>query len=69
MSEPTYGETMRARREALGYTQEQLAPLVGVTGSGLHRWETGGRRPRRPAVAAWERALAKLERRAKAGAA
>jgi DNA-binding transcriptional regulator YiaG len=64
MNETLTGPQMRTRREALGYTQEQLAPLIGVTASGLHRWETGERKPRRPAAVAWDRALSKLERQA-----
>lgn len=35
------GSEYRARREALGLTQEELAVLLGVTGNTIHRRETG----------------------------
>ena len=35
------GEILRIKREALGLTREQLAPLVGVEARTLWRWEMG----------------------------
>lgn len=38
---------MRAFREARGFTQEELAALLDVTATTIHRWETGLRVPNR----------------------
>lgn len=35
------GDILRIKREALGLTREQLAPLVGVAARTLWRWEMG----------------------------
>ncbi|MGO1074787.1 helix-turn-helix domain-containing protein [Inquilinus sp. CA228] len=36
---------VRAARKALGMTQEEFAPVVGVSASGLRKWEQGVRQP------------------------
>lgn len=35
------GEELKARRQALGYSQDKLAKKLGVTTSTLARWEQG----------------------------
>jgi len=35
------GKELRARREALGLSQEALARKVGISARTIHRWETG----------------------------
>jgi transcriptional regulator with XRE-family HTH domain len=42
--------TIRARREALGLSQEQLARIMGVSRSALNGWETGRSTPHYPAM-------------------
>lgn len=37
---------IKARREALGLTQNQLADQIGVTQTAVNYWETGKRIPR-----------------------
>lgn len=50
------GEWLRDRRVELGYTQAELAGLVGVTARALRQWENNERVPqlsrRRPLAAA-----------------
>jgi len=36
---------VRAARKALGMTQEEFAPVLGVSPSGLRKWEQGVRQP------------------------
>lgn len=38
-------KVIRARREAAGLTQAQLADLIGVTPVTIYRWETRGLPP------------------------
>lgn len=40
--------TLRAFREALGFTQEEVARFVGVTQPSWSRWESGVKEPRDP---------------------
>ena len=40
----------RGVREALHFTQAQMAPLVGMSLSGYRKWEQGARRVRGPAA-------------------
>ncbi len=35
------GEQLKARREALGYSQEHLARVLGIHAMTLSRWERG----------------------------
>ena len=42
---PEFGNTIRRRREAFGYTQRDLARLVGVQASHIAYLETGRRLP------------------------
>lgn len=35
------GQLIQEKRKALGYTQQQLAELVGVTNKAVSKWETG----------------------------
>lgn len=42
------GIELRARREALGLNQQQLAGLLQVSQSILSQWETGARSPKDP---------------------
>jgi putative zinc finger/helix-turn-helix YgiT family protein len=41
-------EEIRAKREALGLTQKQLAALLKIAESTVSRWETGGQIQQRP---------------------
>jgi transcriptional regulator with XRE-family HTH domain len=41
----SYGETVAEWRRTCGLTQAELAELVGVDVSTIHRWETGRRVP------------------------
>jgi transcriptional regulator with XRE-family HTH domain len=55
----------RARRLALGVSQEALAKLIGPVGisfSTLNRWETLKTSPDRNHAVLWDQALARLER-------
>ncbi len=36
---------VRAARKALGMTQEEFAPVLGTSVSGLRKWEQGARQP------------------------
>lgn len=42
----TFGDAMRFRRDQLGYTQEELADLVGRDQSTVARWERQSRPPK-----------------------
>lgn len=57
--------TGRARqiREAAGYTQADLAVLMGITASAVSRLESGGRQPRADTLLRWDKALRELEQR------
>ena len=39
-------ERLKAQRARLGFTQEQMAQLLGVSGLSIWKWETGGAVPR-----------------------
>ena len=39
---------LRARREALGLSQEKMAEVLGVSQMAVSRWEAGARAPRDP---------------------
>ena len=41
LSDAGLGQEIRARRRGLGWTQKELAGMIGVTGAQLHRYETG----------------------------
>lgn len=43
MASPTFGELLRKYREHVGYTQAELAQMMGVTLMTVHRYETGAR--------------------------
>ena len=55
-------DALRLRRLALRLTQEDLAADVGCSPATISLWEDGKRSPRGPAIVAWRRALARLER-------
>lgn len=40
-----FGNTIRGRREAFGYTQHELARLIGVSGAHIAYMESGKRLP------------------------
>jgi|GEM_PF-4598428 len=40
------GKTLKAIREALGWTQEQMAKLLGVSPRAIRHYEGGTRQPR-----------------------
>jgi HTH-type transcriptional regulator / antitoxin HipB len=44
------GETVRARREELGWSQRQLAERAGMTQPGIARFEAGGTTPTLPVL-------------------
>jgi SOS-response transcriptional repressor LexA len=44
-SAPTLGQRIRARREAVGLTQEKLATTCGVSRAAVAQWEAGVTRP------------------------
>lgn len=44
----TFGEMMRARRKALGMTQEELAEVLGVKQATVSDLERGKKEPRWP---------------------
>ena len=46
MDPATPKSRLARKREELGYTQEQLAELVGTTSKSVGNWETGKHRPR-----------------------
>lgn len=48
---------LRARRLALGVSQQALADLIGVEVDGLSRWECGARLPNLWNLLAWTEAL------------
>lgn len=48
---------IKGLRTRLGYTQEELAWLVGVTRSTVHRWEDGRCQPSRSSLERLERVL------------
>jgi DNA-binding XRE family transcriptional regulator len=39
-------ERLKAQRARLGFTQEQMAQLLGVSGLSIWKWESGGAAPR-----------------------
>ena len=41
----TFGEAIRARREAMGMTQQELAARLYVSRQTVSRWESGSRCP------------------------
>src|SRR5215207_3266984 len=43
----TFGEWLRARRKEFGYTQEELADMVGCSPATIRKIESGDRRPSR----------------------
>jgi transcriptional regulator with XRE-family HTH domain len=51
------GEALRARRQALRISQEDLAHTLGVAGCLVSYWETGRRAPSLFMLAAWCQAL------------
>lgn len=40
-----WGKALRNRRKALGYTQDDLAEMLGVTKAAVSKWERGGAVP------------------------
>ena len=58
------GTQITQRREAIGYTRQQLADAVGVDHSTVWRWEAGESKPSRLAERALEEVLTRLEQRA-----
>ena len=46
----TFGDAMRFRRDQLGYSQEELAELVGRDQSTIARWERQNKPPKDPFV-------------------
>lgn len=66
----TYGVAERHAREGTGrcireqanVSQKLMAQAVGITVSGLWRWENGQRRPRGEAAVKWVEILDKLAR-------
>ena len=40
-----YGSVIRANRKKMGYTQQQIADMVGVTKNNVTNWEAGRARP------------------------
>lgn len=48
--------TLKERRRAVGYTQQEVATVLGVDQSAIHQWEAGKTKPRKYHLAA----LAKL---------
>jgi HTH-type transcriptional regulator / antitoxin HipB len=51
------GEAVRTRREALGWSQRQLAERAGMTQPGVARFEGGGTTPTIPVLERLARAL------------
>lgn len=51
----------RRIREQANVAQRDLAARIGITTSGLWRWENGQRRPRGDAAKKWAQALMRLE--------
>ena len=41
-----FGEQLRRRRKELGYSREELAQKLGITGSAVGNYETGVSAPR-----------------------
>ena len=48
---------VRQARETLGFSQAELAQVIGVTGRTIQNWEAGTSSPKRPQVKAIERLL------------
>ena len=48
--------TLKERRKAAGFTQQELGTMIGVDQSAIHQWEAGKTKPRKTDLAA----LAKL---------
>lgn len=60
----TIRDDVKALREGLGLTQEELARLIGVSGRTVSRWETGDSEPTALAlkgIRRWQRVLARLQ--------
>lgn len=53
--------TGRRIRELANMPQRDMAEHIGITTSGLWRWENGKRRPRGDAAIRWAHQLTKLE--------
>lgn len=53
------GKKLRALRVGLGLTQEQFAPLVGLSQTGVSKIEGGSRMPSRAAIETWLRVCGK----------
>lgn len=51
----------RRIREQANMPQREAASRIGITTSGLWRWENGQRRPRGDAAKRWARLLMRLE--------
>lgn len=51
----------RRIREQANMPQKEMAERLGITTSGLWRWENGKRRPRGDAGVEWARLLMRLE--------
>ena len=46
---PVEDVDVKAVRRRMGFTQSQMARIMGVSASGLRKWEQGQRRPSGPA--------------------
>lgn len=51
----------RRLREQANMQQQEMARRIGLSTSGLWRWENGTRRPRGEAAVKWAQQLARLE--------
>lgn len=43
--------TLKERRKAAGYTQQEVGTMIGVDQSAIHLWETGKTKPRKAHLA------------------
>lgn len=43
--------TLKERRKAAGYTQQELGTMIGVDQSTIHLWEAGKTKPRKAHLA------------------
>ncbi len=51
----------RRIREQANMRQQEMARRIGITSTGLYRWERGQRRPRGDAAVRWVQQLSRLE--------